>query len=125
MKNPAYSTDISALILIDVLNDFLSPQGKTYSCLAARIEKVSFIPNVTRLIAGARAASLQIVYAPHGLNEHSFDDMKYIPTRMVPATEHRIFWEGEFGDGLRISPVGARSEQSGVTKSCFVTLRVF
>jgi nicotinamidase-related amidase len=98
MKNPAYPTDISALILIDVLNDFLSPQGKAYSRLAARIEKVSFIPNVTRLIAGARAAGLQIVYALHSLNEHSFDDVKYTPTRMVPAMEYHIFWEGEFGD---------------------------
>jgi nicotinamidase-related amidase len=78
-------------------NDFLSPKGKVYSRLAAQFEKVNFIPNVTRLIAGARAAGLQIIYAPHGLNEHGFDDVKYIPTRMVPAIEHHIFWEGEFG----------------------------
>ena len=97
MKNAAYPTNISALILIDLLNDFLSPKGKAYSRLAAQFEKVNFIPNVTRLLAGARASGLQIVYAPHGLNEHSFDDVKYIPTRMVPAMEHHIFWEGEFG----------------------------
>ena len=98
MANLIYPTDISALILIDLLNDFLSPKGKVYSRLAAQFEKVNFIPNVTRLIAGASAAGLQIVYAPHGLNEHSFDDVKYIPTRMVSAIEHHIFWEGEFGD---------------------------
>src|SRR5262249_7279351 len=93
-----YPTDVSALILIDLLNDFLSPMGKAYSRLAAQVQKVNFIPNVTRLLAGARAAGLQIVYAPHGLNEHSFDGVKYIPTRMVPAMENHIFWEGEFGD---------------------------
>lgn len=95
-----YPTDISALVLIDLLNDFLSPKGKAYGRLATQVEKVNFIPNVTRLLTGARAAGLQIVYAPHGLNEHSFDDVKYVPTRMVPAMEHHIFWEGDFGDGF-------------------------
>src|ERR1700752_5000483 len=98
MPMTTYPTDVSALILIDLLNDFLSPKGKVYSRLAAQFDKVSFVPNVTRLLAGARAIGLQIVYAPHGLNSHSFDDVKYIPTRMVPAMENRIFWEGEFGD---------------------------
>jgi len=98
MTNPIYPTDVSALILIDLLNDFLSPKGKAYSRLAAQFEKVNLIPNVTRLLAGARAAGLQVVYAPHGLNEHSFDNVKYIPTRMVAAMENHIFWEGDFGD---------------------------
>jgi nicotinamidase-related amidase len=98
MPRTTYTTDVSALVLIDLLNDFLSPKGKAYSRLASQFEKVNFVPNVTRLIAGARAAGLQVVYAPHGLNEHSFDDVKYIPTRMVPAMENHIFWEGEFGD---------------------------
>lgn len=98
MANTIYPTDVSALILIDLLNDFLSPKGKAYSRLAGQFEKVNFIPNVTRLLAGSRAARLQIVYAPHGLNQHSFDDVKYIPTRMVSAMENHVFWEGEFGD---------------------------
>ena len=98
MANTKYPIDVSALILIDLLNDFLSPKGKAYSRLAGQFEKVNFIPNVTRLLAGARAAGLQIVYAPHGLNQHSFDDVKYIPTRMVSAMENHVFWEGEFGD---------------------------
>src|SRR6516165_6565723 len=85
MANTIYPTDVSALILIDLLNDFLSPKGKAYSRLAGQFEKVNFIPNVTRLLAGARAAGLQIVYAPHGLNQHSFDDVKYIPAGMVSA----------------------------------------
>ena len=79
MANTIYPTDVSALILIDLLNDFLSPKGKAYSRLAGQFEKVNFIPNVTRLLAGARAAGLQIVYAPHGLNQHSFDDVKSFP----------------------------------------------
>ena len=98
MATTTYPSDVSALIVVDPLNDFLAPKGKVYSRLAPQIKKVDFIPNMTRLLSGARAAGLQIVYVPHGLNSHSFDNMKYIPTRMIPAMENHIFWEGEFGD---------------------------
>lgn len=97
MANPVYPTDISALILVDLLNDFLSPDGKINPGIKDQIEKVDLIGSLTRLIAGARKAGLQIVYAPHGLHEHSFDDFKYVPLRMQRAMEHQMFWEGGFG----------------------------
>lgn len=97
MTNSIYPTDVSALILVDVLNDFLAKDGKINSWIQDQIEKVDFIRNMTRLISGARAAGLQIVYAPHGLHEHSFDDVKYVPLRMQTAMKDHIFWEGKFG----------------------------
>jgi nicotinamidase-related amidase len=92
-----YPTDVSALVLVDVLNDFLARDGKINSQIQDEIERVGLIENLTRLILGARAAGLPIVYAPHGLHEHSFDDVKYIPVRMQGAMENHIFWEGEYG----------------------------
>ena len=97
MAETIYSTKDSALILVDVLNDFLSPQGKINPGIKDQIEKVGLMKNLTRLIAGARAAGLQIAYAPHGLHEHSFDDVKYVPVRMQRAMQEHMFWEGEFG----------------------------
>jgi nicotinamidase-related amidase len=97
MTNPTYPTDKSALILVDVLNDFLSPEGKINPGIREQIKKVNLIENLGRLITGARKKGLQIVYAPHGLHEHSFDDMKYVPVRMPRAMEHHMFWGGEFG----------------------------
>lgn len=97
MATPIYSTENSALLLVDVLNDFLSPDGKVNARIQEQIEKVGLIANLTRLIKGARAAGLQIAYAPHGLHEHSFDDVKYVPVRMQYAMEHHVFWEGEPG----------------------------
>jgi nicotinamidase-related amidase len=97
MANALYPTDVSALVLVDVLNDFLAKDGKINSWIQDQIEKVGFIRNMTRLIAGARNVGLQIVYAPHGLHQHSFDDVKYVPVRMQTAMEQHIFWEGEFG----------------------------
>jgi hypothetical protein len=94
MTNPTYPTDKSALILVDVLNDFLSPEGKINPGIREQIKKVNLIENLGRLITGARKKGLQIVYAPHGLHEHSFDDMKYVPVRMQRAMEHHMFWGG-------------------------------
>ncbi|BEU28119.1 isochorismatase family cysteine hydrolase [Paraburkholderia sp. 22B1P] len=92
-----YPTDVSALVLVDVLNDFLAEDGKINSLIRDQIEKVGLIENLVRLLAGARAASLPIFYAPHGLHEHSFDDVKYVPMRMQGAMQNHIFWEGEYG----------------------------
>jgi nicotinamidase-related amidase len=93
----SYPTDISALVLVDVLNDFLSPKGKINPRIKDQIEKHGFLDKVSRLLSGARAAGLQIVYAPHGLHDHSFDDVFEVPVRMKVAMEHHMFWEGEFG----------------------------
>ena len=97
MTHPRYPVAESALILVDVLNDFLAEDGKINSRIRDQIKAVNLIENLTRLIAGARAAGLQIVYAPHGLHEHSFDDLKYVPVRMQGAMEHKMFWMGERG----------------------------
>jgi nicotinamidase-related amidase len=97
MTTTTYPTDVSALVLVDVLNDFLAKDGKINSRIQDQIEQVGFIANMIRLLSGARAAGLQIVYAPHGLHEHSFDDVKYVPLRMQGAMENHIFWEGEYG----------------------------
>lgn len=94
---PNYPTDISALVLVDVLNDFLAPDGKIHGAIKDQLEAVGFVANITRLIAGARAASMPVVYAPHGLHEHSFDDVAAVPLRMQGAMENHVFWIGEPG----------------------------
>jgi ureidoacrylate peracid hydrolase len=97
MTNASYSTADTALVLVDPLNDFLSPDGKVNSRIQPMIDKHGFIEALGRLIKGARAKGMTIVYAPHGLHEHSFDDLKYPPVRMKGAMENKIFWLGEFG----------------------------
>ena len=68
MTKETYPTDVSALVVIDLLNDFISERGKVHNNIKGELERVQFIPNMKRLLAGAREAGLQIVYAPHGLN---------------------------------------------------------
>ena len=97
MTNATYSTNDTALVLVDLLNDFLAEDGKINSRIKDQIAKVDFMANIERLIDGARGAGLQIVYAPHGLHEHSFDDVHAVPVRMQGAMQYHIFWLGEKG----------------------------
>ena len=92
-----YPTDVSALIVVDLLNDFLHESGKANPALKEQIAEVKLIENLTRLLKGAREAGLQIVYAPHGLYDHRYDDLKYPPVRMKGAMERHVFWEGSHG----------------------------
>ena len=97
MSNPQYPTNKSALLMVDVLNDFFAPSGKVNAAIQPQIEQLGLIASLTRLLKGARAAGLPIAYAPHGLHEHAFDDVKYVPVRMQYAMEHQVFWMGESG----------------------------
>lgn len=92
-----YTPEKTALLLVDVLNDFLAEDGKVHARIKEQLGKVDFIAHMTRLLSGARAAGVQIAYAPHGLHQHSFDDVVAVPVRMQGAMQHKIFWEGESG----------------------------
>lgn len=97
MASLHYPAGKTALLLVDVLNDFLAPDGKVNANIQEQIDQVGLLGNLTRLIAGVRSAGLQVAYAPHGLHEHSFDDVPYVPVRMQYAMEHQVFWLGQPG----------------------------
>ncbi len=44
MTQETYPTDVSALIVIDPLNDFLSERGKVYNNIKSELERVQLIP---------------------------------------------------------------------------------
>lgn len=93
----AYSTRNSALILIDVLNDFLAEDGKLAGRIGPMIEKHHLKPNLRRLLDGVRKAGLKLFYAPHGADEHSFDGVPYVHSRFQFGIDHRVFWIGSKG----------------------------
>lgn len=97
MMTPSYPAAGTALLMVDVLNDFLARDGKINGWIQQQIDEVGLVGNLTRLLAGVRAAGLTVAYAPHGLHEHSFDDVRHVPLRMQYAMENHVFWVGEPG----------------------------
>jgi nicotinamidase-related amidase len=95
--NTTYSTDDTALLLVDLLNDFLDEKGKLAQRIGPMLEKTDLIAHLQRLVKGARIAGLKIIYVPHGLHEHSFDDVKHVHPRWQWAMDNKVFWKGEWG----------------------------
>ena len=73
----------TALLLIDMVNDFLDPGGKT-AVLAGRPLDVgrAVIPTAQRLLAGARSAGLQVVHVQHTtLPDHASSSGPWLDAR--------------------------------------------
>lgn len=97
MVTEPYSTRDTALLLVDLLNDFLDENGKLAERIGPMLKETELKAHLARLIEGARAAGVTIFYVPHGLDEHSFDDVQHLHPRWQWAMENRIFWKGEWG----------------------------
>lgn len=97
MDASTYPLKTTALILVDVLNDFLADDGKLHGMIGPMLAQTGVIANLERLLAGARAAGLQVFYSPHGQDEHSFDGVKHIHPRFQFGLDGKMFWKGSYG----------------------------
>src|SRR5215468_11857230 len=97
MTDRSYPTNTSALILVDVLNDFLAEDGKLAGQIGPMLEKLNLKANLQRLLDGARKVGVKVFFAPHGVDEHSFDDVPYIHPRFKFGMDNKVFWKGSYG----------------------------
>ncbi|WP_295991104.1 isochorismatase family cysteine hydrolase [Rugamonas sp.] len=97
MNQPRYPARTTALILVDVLNDFLADDGKLHGMIGPMLEQTDLIAQLQRLLAGAREAGVQIFFAPHGQDEHSFDDVPHVHPRLAAGAANQVFWKGSYG----------------------------
>ncbi|MBE9461923.1 isochorismatase family cysteine hydrolase [Dyadobacter subterraneus] len=92
-----YQIDKTALVLVDVLNDFLADDGKLNAGVKPMIEKMDLKANLKNLISSSRQAGIKIVYAPHGLDEHSFENLSHVLPRMQWGKDNKVFWKDSKG----------------------------
>lgn len=93
-----YPVQTTALILVDVLNDFLADDGKLSGAIGPMVEKLELKDNLVRLLEGARFAGVKVFFSPHGMDEHSFQGVKHLHPRFQWAIENKVFWIGDKGD---------------------------
>src|SRR5262245_39922123 len=65
MTKLIYNTQLTALLVIDPYNDFISEGGKLWDRLEAVAEANGCVPNMLQVLNAARQAGLRVVYAPH------------------------------------------------------------
>lgn len=93
----SYASDTTSLLVIDLLKDFMAPDGKLYGQVGPMIESLGLVAQLQRLTDGARERNVKVFYAPHGIDEHSFDDVKYVLPRFQIGIDHQVFWKGTYG----------------------------
>ena len=98
MTETRYAADDSAVLLVDFLNDFLAKDGKLAPEIGAMVARLDLKRKYRRLIDGARAAGIKLFYVPHGVDEHSFDDVPRLHPRIQHGVDQRITWIGGWGD---------------------------
>lgn len=100
-----YPAESTAVIVIDPYNDFISEGGKVWSRIKPVADDVNLVPNLKRLIDGARAKGASIVYAPHRRwREGDFETWKFPHPVHERVAAAKVFahgtWGGEFHPDL-------------------------
>jgi nicotinamidase-related amidase len=77
MKN--YSSENTALLIVDPFNDFLSENGKLWSVTKETVKGVNLIENLKNILSAARSSGIKVVYVPHHMTEKGdFADWKFL-----------------------------------------------
>lgn len=109
MSQMSYEKQITALLVIDPYNDFISDGGKVWDRLKAVAEANGCVPNMLQVLNAARKAGLRIFYAPHRrYRPGDYETWKYIAPIQKAAWSRKAFeygtWGGEFRDEFAPQP---------------------
>lgn len=101
--------EITAVVVIDPYNDFISEGSKVWPSIKALAEGNKCVPNMQRVLEAARTAGVRIFYAMHHrYRSGDYETWKYIAPIQKAAWEHKTFeygtWGGEFQDGFQPQP---------------------
>ncbi len=104
-EDAAYPAESTAVIMVDPYNDFISEGGKIWSRVQPVAEDVNLVPNLRKLLDGARAKGVHVVYAPHRRwREGDFETWKFPHPVHQAVARSQVFadgtWGGEFHPDL-------------------------
>jgi ureidoacrylate peracid hydrolase len=101
MATLTYDRQLTALLVIDPYNDFISEGGKIWPRLRAVAEANNCVPNMLRVLNAARKAELRVFYAMHHrYRPGDYESWRYIAPIQKAAWRNKSFeygtWSGEF-----------------------------
>jgi ureidoacrylate peracid hydrolase len=102
MTNLKFDKEITALLVIDPYNDFISEGGKLWDRLRGVAEANGCVPNMLQVLNTARKAELRIFYAlHHRYRPGDYETWKYIAPIQKAAWSHKTFENGTWGGEIR------------------------
>jgi nicotinamidase-related amidase len=102
MEDLKYEKEISALLVIDPYNDFISEGGKLWDRLKGVAEANRCVPHMLQVLAAARKAGLRVFYAlHHRYRPGDYETWKYIAPIQKAAWLRKTFEDGTWGGEIR------------------------
>jgi ureidoacrylate peracid hydrolase len=102
MANLKFDKEITALLVIDPYNDFISEGGKIWNRLKAVAEANRCVPHMMQVLNAARKAELRVFYAlHHRYRPGDYETWKYIAPVQKAAWSHKTFEYGTWGGEIR------------------------
>jgi nicotinamidase-related amidase len=108
---PTYDKDITALLVVDPYNDFISDGGKIWPRIRPVAEANNCIPNMLKVLTAARAARLRVFYAMHHRYRlGDYETWRYVAPIQRSAWRNKSFEYGTWGGEFRAEFVPAAGE---------------
>ena len=102
MAKLVYDKDVTALLVVDPYNDFISEGGKLWDRLKGVAEANNCVPNMLQVLNAARNAKLRVFYAMHHrFRPGDYESWKYIAPVQKAAWSHKTFEYGTWGGEIR------------------------
>jgi ureidoacrylate peracid hydrolase len=101
MPQASYDKQVTALLVIDLFNDFISEGGKVWDRLKAVAEANGCVPDMLEVLNAARKVESLVFYVPHlRYRPGDYETWKYVAPIQKAAWSRRTFeygtWGGEF-----------------------------
>jgi len=98
MTKVTYSKPVTALLVIDPYNDFISEGGKVWERLKAVAQANGCVPHMLQVLSASRKAGIRVFYAlHHRYRPGDYETWKYIAPIQRAAWSHRTFEYGTWG----------------------------
>ena len=101
MTYPSYDKNVTALLVVDPYNDFISEGGKIWPRIKVVAEANNCVPHMQQVLCAAREAKLRVFYAMHHrYRAGDYASWKYVAPVQRAAWRNKSFefgtWGGEF-----------------------------
>jgi ureidoacrylate peracid hydrolase len=102
MADLKFEKEITALLIIDPYNDFISGGGKIWDRIRAVAEANDCVPHMSRVLNAAREAELRVFYALHRrYRSGDYETWKYIAPIQKIGWSRKVFEYGTWGGEIR------------------------
>ena len=102
MNTVVYNRQLTALLVVDPYNDFISEGGKVWDRLKVVAEANKCVPHMVEVLNAARKAGIKVFYAlHHRYRSGDYETWKYVAPIQRDAWQRKTFEAGKWGGELR------------------------